>query len=395
MDSKKSSLMVLSDHYLTFVKDQTECIASEFRQINICIRHNSIAELSNYLPINCLKPFRSRSIKDLSALPENISVHSFNLPYLPIDLMRKKLGNRFFRAVDKLLQNEQNTCDLIHAHFLWPNGYAGALLKEKYGIPLVVTAHGYDIYDLPFRDQEWRDRIVQTLEAADAVITVSKRNEECIRSLGVTKPVHVIPNGFRSDLFHPRDQTECREALGLPLNRKIVLTVGNLVEVKGHCYLVEAIADMNKNHPDTFCVIIGSGSLKGKLERQVRSLGLMENVLLVGGKPHEEIPLWMNACDIIVLPSLNEGNPTVMFESLGCGKPFIGTDVGGIPEIITSDQYGLVVKPGDAQDLADALTRALSIEWNREAIREYAEQFTWDAIANDVLDVYSHALDNR
>ena len=64
---------------------------------------------------------------------------------------------------------------------------------------------------------------------------------------------------------------------------------------------------------------------------------MIDHVEFVGGKPHAEIPIWMNACDVFVLSSLSEGNPTVMFECVGCGKPFIGTKVGGIPEIIISD----------------------------------------------------------
>ena len=76
----------------------------------------------------------------------------------------------------------------------------------------------------------------------------------------------------------------------------------------------------------------------------------------------------MNACDLFVLPSLNEGNPTVMFEALGCGKPFVGTKVGGVPEVIASDDYGLLVEPADPEDLAEKILVALDREWDREAI---------------------------
>lgn len=84
----------------------------------------------------------------------------------------------------------------------------------------------------------------------------------------------------------------------------------------------------------------------------------------------------MNACDLFVLPSLSEGNPTVMFECLGCGKPFIGTKVGGIPEIIVSDDYGLLCEPANSEDLAEKILIALDKEWDEEKIRNYAKQFT-------------------
>lgn len=113
MDGKKSSLMVLSDHYLTFVKDQTEGIAPEFERVDVCVCHNTLAEIADYLPVQRLKPFRLRSILDLSHLPENIFVHPCNLPYLPLDLMKKSLGDRLFRAVDDLIQKKQIECDLV------------------------------------------------------------------------------------------------------------------------------------------------------------------------------------------------------------------------------------------------------------------------------------------
>lgn len=100
----------------------------------------------------------------------------------------------------------------------------------------------------------------------------------------------------------------------------------------------------------------------------------------------------MNAADLFVLSSLNEGNPTVMFEALGCGKPFVGTRVGGIPEIITSEDYGLLVKPGNVQDLADILLKALTKEWDSERIAAYARQYSWGYVVDRIIQVYNDVL---
>jgi glycosyltransferase involved in cell wall biosynthesis len=391
MVSKKVSLIVISNHYLTFVKDQIECMATQFENVHVCVGSDSIAEIAGHIPIIGLKQFKSRSLLDLSEVPANVFVHRYSFPYLLFRWAKGSMGEGLYRVVDNLIRRDQIECDLIATHFLGPNGYAGVRLKEKYGIPLVVTAHGHDIYDLPFRDQKWKDLIIWTLKSADAIITVSRKNEGCIRKLGITKQVYVIPNGFRSDLFYPYDQTECRRILGLPLNKKILLTVGNLVAVKGHQYLVEGMADVIAERQDALCVIIGSGSLKEELEHHICSLRLEDCVMLVGGKPHNEIPLWMNACDLFVLPSLNEGNPTVMFEALGCGKPFVGTRVGGVPEII-SDEYGLLAEPADPKGLAEQILIALDQEWDQEAILAYAERFKWENIAEEIMDVYAKVL---
>ena len=119
---------------------------------------------------------------------------------------------------------------------------------------------------------------------------------------------------------------------------------------------------------------------------------MIDHVEFVGGRPHNEIPIWMNACDVFALPSLNEGNPNVMFECLGCGKPFVGTKVGGEPEIITSDNYGFLCETATPKDLAEKILTAFDKEWDREKILEYAKRFRWERIAKEVLKVYARLL---
>jgi len=133
----------------------------------------------------------------------------------------------------------------------------------------------------------------------------------------------------------------------------------------------------------------GQGRREGSLQGQIDRLHLGEKVKLLGSLPGDQLTLWMNACNFFVLPSLNEGNPTVMFEALGCGKPFVGTKVGGVPEVIASDDYGLLVEPADPEDLAEKILVALDREWDREAILLYAERFTWENIAKKIMGVYA------
>jgi glycosyltransferase involved in cell wall biosynthesis len=149
---------------------------------------------------------------------------------------------------------------------------------------------------------------------------------------------------------------------------------------------------VTKKRDDIVCNIVGDGELKPSLENLITELNLQHCVTIVGAKPHHEIPVWINAGDVFVLPSLNEGNPTVMFECLGCGKPFIGTRVGGIPETISSDTYGLLSEPGNVQELADTILASLSREWDREAILAYSRQFTWETLTKEILGIYKGVL---
>ncbi len=165
----------------------------------------------------------------------------------------------------------------------------------------------------------WRRKIEAVLNTADTVITVSSSNKACIDRLDVHVPVLIIPNGFRSELFHPQDKDACRQALDLPLDKSIVLTVGYLEHKKGHRYLIDAMAMAREVRDDLLAIIVGSGELRGQLERQIRRLDLQDCVKLVGGRPHAEVPLWMNACDLFVLPSLKESFGVVQIALAACG----------------------------------------------------------------------------
>jgi glycosyltransferase involved in cell wall biosynthesis len=198
-----------------------------------------------------------------------------------------------------------------------------------------------------------------------------------------------LPNGFDAATFRPGDRWAAREELGLTSEGRILVTVGYLETVKGHAYLIEAMATVAERASDARLYILGDGSLRTKLKEQVTALGLEGRVHLV----HEPLPSsgiarWMTAADLFVLPSLGEGNPTVMFECLGCGRPFVGTMVGGIPDVITSDRLGLLCPPGDAAALAGALIEALEREWDAESISAHAQRYSWTALADQLASEY-------
>jgi len=389
---KDKNLLVICHSYNDFQKDTTINLSKYVDNVSVLVRYNPISNLSKYISFSGLNQFNLKNKIDLTNNPQNIQIYPTPILYGPSDSQYKKIGQKHFRAAESAIEKNNIRADLIHSHFTWSAGYAGAKLKEKYDVPFLITAHGYDIYDLPFRDEEWKQKIKYVLNAADHIITVSNSNLECIKELNVKTPVTVLPNGYRSELFHPRNSNECRKKLNLPLDKKIILTVGNLVEIKGHKYLIEAMSEIVKHRKDVLCIIVGGGKLQGKLEKQINAKGLNDHIRLAGGKLHDEIPIWMNACDLFVLPSLNEGNPTVMFECLGCGKPFVGTTVGGVPEIIVSDDYGSVCEPADFKELAENILLSLDREWDSGKIREYAKQFTWDEISKDILDIYSNLV---
>lgn len=296
------------------------------------------------------------------------------------------------RSIMSLIERENLRFDLIHAHYTWPSGSVAVELKKNYPVPVVITEHTSNTFCNAI---DRRDKIfIHTWNKVDKIIRVRESDVSAFSRVNISlQKVISIPNGYDNKKFYPMDMQECRELLHLPQDKKLILNVGNpYSEVKGHKYFIEAISQILTCRKDIFCVIVGAGKLCTNLDHQIRSLGLEDYVMLAGRKPHSEIPLWMNACDLFVLPSLNEGNPTVLPEALGCGKPFVGTKVGGVPEIVTSDEYGLLVDPADPEDLAEKILVALDREWDQEKILQYAKRYTWKNIAKEIMSVYAQIL---
>jgi glycosyltransferase involved in cell wall biosynthesis len=296
------------------------------------------------------------------------------------------------RAILKLLKKENISFDLIHAHFTWPSGAVAVELKSELEVPVVITEHTSTTFKkiIDKKDSQY----IKTWKLSDAIIRVRKNDIHFFDSVGIPlDKVYCVPNGYDDNKFAKLDEQTCRKKLNLPLDKKIILNVGNLYgDVKGHKYFIEAMKKIVRNRKDVLCIVVGSGRLKHALKNQIKEFGLEGYVKLVGGKPHDEIPIWMNACDVFVMPSLRESFGVVQIEAMACGKPIVATYNGGSEEIIISEDYGLLVKPANPEDLAEKILIALDKEWDSEKIVEYVERFRWKEIAGEILDVYVRVL---
>ena len=154
---EKPNLLIISHMYATFVKDQVDQMAPHFQNIFVLVRTNPIAEISRIIPISYLIPFSVAQKIDLSKKPENVFVFQTPVVYLPTAAGYEKLGRNHLKSVEKVIQKNFLKFDIIHAHFTWSAGYVGSKLKDKYGIPFIITAHGMDIYDLPFTNHFYKD----------------------------------------------------------------------------------------------------------------------------------------------------------------------------------------------------------------------------------------------
>jgi glycosyltransferase involved in cell wall biosynthesis len=287
---------------------------------------------------------------------------------------------------------ESTSFDVIDAHYIYPDGFAAVLLGSLLNKPVVVSARGSDINMFP-NFFTVRPLIQHVLNRADAVIAVSDQLKQSMIELGCPAgKITVIGNGVDSVKFQPRMRNEMRALLGLPLDRRILLSVGKLTENKGFHVLIDAVSRLRQDWPEVLLVIIGEGPNQPLLERQIRELGLQDIVVLAGVKGHEELCSWYNAADLFCLASASEGCPNVVMEALACGIPVVSTSVA--ESIITSSSVGILARrePGEFRD---ALDEALRREWDRNAIVAHARANSWNSVAQSVLSVFCDVVARR
>lgn len=267
--------------------------------------------------------------------------------------------------------------DLLLASWGYPDAVGTARLARRLGLPYVVKVHGSDL-NVQARQPLHRPQIASALRGARAVIAVSDALAAKARALGVDDArVHLLYNGVDGDRFRPGDRAAARTALDLPADDPLLLYVGNLKPTKGCVELLEAFPAVLARHPRARLAFVGSGPAASTLSRRAQQLGIADRVLLAGARPHEQLAIWMQAADLLSLPSHNEGVPNVVLEAMACGLPVVATRVGGIPEVLP-EQAGILVPPHDRDALGRALSDALQRDWSRQAILEHAARFRWE-----------------
>ena len=275
--------------------------------------------------------------------------------------------------------------DLVHAHFAYPDAVAAGILAAEVRLPLVVTVHGSDINVLA-KDLNRRHQILKTLQRANAVIAVASDLKRKVIELGVSEEfVYHVPNGVDISKFCLGNKVSARKKLGLDHYKRLLLTVGNLVPVKAFDRLIIALSHLE---PDIGLLLVGEGHERAKLERLAQTLGIKERVQFAGAVKHDELSVYYQSADFLVISSHSEGWPTVIFEALACGTPIIANGVGGIPEALSSSELGLLMRDNDYRTIVQAISTAYERDWKREAAVSIAKQHSWDEIAKQYLAIY-------
>jgi glycosyltransferase involved in cell wall biosynthesis len=287
--------------------------------------------------------------------------------------------------------------DLIDAHLAYPDGFAAVLLGKLFNKPVTVTLRGHDIFELP-RYPVRKRQVIYALSRADLVLSVADALKQGAVGLGIpAEKIVLATNGVDTRLFRPVDKDKAREELGLPRDKKIILSIGHLVVRKGFQHIIRAVSLLTRQgRENILLVIVGAagieGDYKSQLDKLITQLGLADRVYFAGGKPYEELYKWYGAADVFCLASSKEGWANVLLEALACGKPVVATRVWGTSEVIASEDLGLLVEAGNPPALAQALDEALHKKWDGNKIIQYARQHSWEKTAEGVYEQWQRVL---
>jgi glycosyltransferase involved in cell wall biosynthesis len=402
MADKQLSVAILSSNVgknpeekvVPFVFDEAHWMSQ--RKINVHIVRMSL-ESKEHVGEICFHGLERKYSIELIPfmLRHRNALPSGSLPIHPRSLLRLYLyGLSVSHVVDK------DDIDVLHAEFAYPEGFVGLLAKSEEKSPLVVTLRGYDINTVSeigygIRLDRRLDKIVRkVLMLSDAIICVSSAiYREVHQMIGDERRLYLIHTGVDLRVFNPRNEgLEVREKLNAK-DKFMILTNRHLNAVYGIQYLIRAARIVIDNNANALFVVMGCGPSLAELRSLVNDLDLNDNVKLIGAIPHLLIPKYLAACDLVVIPSLMDGLPVSGLEALASGKPLIGTNVGGLTDMIYDEVNGFLVPSKDPESLAKKILLLDRSEGLRSSMafesRKLAEKkFDIDKNLEDVLSVY-------
>lgn len=291
--------------------------------------------------------------------------------------------------------------NLIHAHRIYPEGFSAVLLGKLFKVAVVVTVRGSDI-NIQANNFFIKKIIIYTLRKINIAFVVSQDLKKKLIELGAAEAkVRLISKGVDMRMFKPMDKEVVRGKLNLSKDKSIILYVGNFVPVKNPLAMVSvAFFLLNEYKENFFFVMVGDGYLKKKIKNRIRKANFDSDFYLAGNVLPEQIPFWMNAADILIVPSKNEGMPNVVYEAFACGLPVIASKVGGIPEIIEDGKNGFLV---DFDDYPEFARKIWQLSFNKNLVNSVKsngkkiienKNLSWDNNALKIINIYKTVLEN-
>ncbi|MCU0679089.1 MAG: glycosyltransferase [Planctomycetes bacterium] len=385
-----------NDAELGIVSDLARCLACSTDNYNVSILAPHCSGAQQFETLHKVKIYRYKyfftaweKLHYDGGIMAKVKKNKFYSLLLPFSL--------FFQLAALAKLTREKNIDIIHAHWIIPQGLVAVLYKKLFNnkIRIVCTAHGTDIFGL---NGSFFSRLKNfVLNHADAITAVSPAlKKEMEKSDGRKNRVFLSPNAVDTDVFSPAPPLPgWKEKYAL--TSFCLLAVGRLDEKKGFVFLLNALPEIVAAYPAAKLLIIGDGPEREHLQEIVFRLKLGNNVIMAGRVPHEELPHYYRLADIFLCPSLAEGFGLVLIEALACGITVVATPAGGLADIIRDRENGILVPPHDPGAIAAAVLALLKDPGQRQRLsragRFYAKNyFNWEKTCSLYRAIYAQTL---
>lgn len=330
------------------------------------------------------------------SIPEaNLSIKQDLFPLLP----------HIFKILEDYTSKEKLRYDIVHSHY-WLSGCLGSMIQEKWHIPHVIMFHTLGLMKTPIapEEREAQQRISQEKKLviqSQKIIAPTHQEKKNLIDFYNTNPdkIDIIPGGVNLDLFQIGRNRDAWKAIHIDCDEPLLLFVGRFAVEKGISFLFEAIQLLHKKKTLQLMVIGGDGNhdpRQQELADYAAQLQIEKQVYFVGRVDHQQLPLYYNAADLVVMPSLYESFGLVCLEALACGTPVVSTQVGIMPSILDGKSNGTTISEPSPNSLATAIenffSNKRSITYDHQQVRQTVKKFSWRYVATETILAYNTLL---
>lgn len=345
----------------------------------------------------------SNKYRGYRALPRKDIIEGIEVFYPRVFLLPRNLnfatsGQSFYNGIKNLVSDFETSdfkIDLIHSHVALPDGYCAKIFKDKIKKPYIITIHGQDMDYTIHKSNSLKEKVFEAIKNSNKTIFVSEKlRNTAIGYISDKEKLVVVHNGINIEDL-PKNTEEVKAEFK---GKRVLLSVGNLINTKGNDLTIKAFASLCKKYEDLELMIIGSGVEKDNLKELSEELRISDKVIFKGQLPNEIVMKYIKECELFVLPSYREGFGVVYIEAMANGKCAIACEGEGISDVITDGVNGILVKPKDLESLIEKLymlieNTNLTKQIGEKAAQDVREKFTWKHNAEIMMKIYTEVIE--
>jgi len=300
-----------------------------------------------------------------------------------------------YRAFLNLVRRKKP--DVLHAHWILPNGFIAGQVAKATGVPLLIQLHGSDVFTAE-KNALFRSMARSAAKNADYILSPSPDLTRRLGNLGIdTSKIGLVPNTVEADFSNDissEQLSSLKNSLGVPAGNTVVLAMGRMVYVKGFDYLLTAFQVVAAKYENVTLVLAGGGVLYDDMKRKAAELRIADRVIMPGAVMRDEVPVYFKMADMFVVPSIRhesgavDGLPVVVPEAMAAGLPLIASDLSGIPVLVKDGLTGILVKERDVEGIESAITHLIENSAERCAMGERARKVILNSVNYDTVSHY-------